>query len=175
MDKLSKYKSDKWTVMWIRRQLNDQIQSFVICGPKSSWRQISSGTSHGAKYWGQYCSTPSLMTSVMGQNAPSPSSQMIWKRGVVDAPDGCATFEGLWQENRAEMNLMKGEYWVPHSERNNSSQQHTLGARGWKAALPRKTWDSWWITICPEPAVHPCGNKKANSVLGCMRRNVASR
>lgn len=33
---------------------------------------------------------------------------------------------------------MKEEFRVPHMERNNSRQQHTLGARGWKGEFAKE-------------------------------------
>lgn len=52
-----------------------------------------------------------------------------------------ATVERRWQENRAEMNLTKGE----NREESFQAAAHTGGQR-LESSFARKTLDSWWIT-----------------------------
>ena len=47
IDKLTKYKLDKWTVRWTENWLNCQTQMVVIRSIKSSWRPASSVVSPG--------------------------------------------------------------------------------------------------------------------------------
>ncbi|GAB0186468.1 cyclin-dependent kinase 19 [Grus japonensis] len=43
IDKLTKYRLDKWKVRWIENWLNSWAQRIVISRAKSSWRQVTSG------------------------------------------------------------------------------------------------------------------------------------
>jgi len=43
IDKLTKYRLNKWKVRWIENCLNSWAQRLLIHGAQSSWRQVTSG------------------------------------------------------------------------------------------------------------------------------------
>jgi len=99
---------------------------------------------------------------------------------VVDTPEGCAAIQRVLDrlENRAERNLMKfnkGKCRVLHVGRNNPMHQYSLGADLLDSSSAERylgflVEDS--LTMSQQCAL---AAKKANGILGCIRRSVASR
>jgi len=79
IDKLTKYGLDKYAVSSFENWLNNQSQRVVVRSTKSSWRQVLVLYARG-QYWGQCGLTSLLVTWMMGQSAPSTSSQEIQNR-----------------------------------------------------------------------------------------------
>ncbi|GAB0182571.1 mitochondrial enolase superfamily member 1 [Grus japonensis] len=63
------------------------------------------------------------------------------------------------------MKFNNGKCWVLHLRRNDPRHQY----RCWEAALQRRTWELSMSQQCALMA------KKANGVLGCIQKSVASR
>jgi len=100
--------------------------------------------------------------------------------GVVDTPEGCAAIQQdldslkSWAE-RNLMNFNKGKSRVLHLGRNNPMHQYRLSWICWRAALRRGTWvvlGDDRLTMSQQCVLVA---KKANEILGCIKKSVASR
>jgi len=100
--------------------------------------------------------------------------------GVVDTPEGCATIQRdldrleSWAESNL-MRFMKNKCWVLHLGRNNPMHQYRLGVdllqiNSTERDLGVLVDDK--LTISQQCAL---AAKKANEILGCIRRSVVSR
>ncbi|KAK4829521.1 hypothetical protein QYF61_005160 [Mycteria americana] len=111
----------------------------------------------------------------MGQSVPSNDTK---PGGVDDTPKGCAVIQRDLDklEKWADGNLMefnKGKCKVLHLGRNNPMCQYMLTS--WKAALQKRTWGVLMDSKLAMSQQCALLAKKANGILGCIRRIVASR
>ncbi|GAB0206739.1 mitochondrial enolase superfamily member 1 [Grus japonensis] len=108
IDKLTKYRLDKWTVRWTENWLNCQAQMVVIRSIKSSWRPASSGVPPGLIL------RPILFNNFINdlddvtECTLSKFADDTELGGVVDRPDGCCAIQRDLDslEKWADRNLM---------------------------------------------------------------------
>jgi len=100
--------------------------------------------------------------------------------GVVDTPEGCAAIQrDLGRlESWAERNFLKfnrGNFRVPHLGRNNPMHQYRLGADLLQSSSVERDLGVLVddrLTMSQQCAL---AAKKANGILGCIKKSVASR
>lgn len=163
IDKLMKYRLDKWTVRLIENWLNIWTQRVVI------WAQTAAAGKSlvvylRGWYWAQYCSTPSLMTWRIGQS----SLQQVCKGHKTGSgcyiKGVCCHAEGPWTGWKMGM---RGVSWSLTRENAKSclwggiilGMSTHWRLNGWKTPLQRRIWGPGGQQIVHEPAMYLHGKK----------------
>jgi len=169
--KLRKCGLDEWSVRWIENCLNGRTQRVVISDAESSWRPVAGPVLFN------------LFISDLNEGTECTLSKFADDTklgGVAGTPEGCAAIqrdldrlESLVQRNLKKFN--KGKCRVLHLGRNNPMHQYRLGAdllgrRFVERYLGVQMGDKLTMSQQCAPAA-----KKANGILGCIKRSVASR
>jgi len=163
-------------VRWIENWLNGRTQRVIISGAESSWRPVSSGVPQGSVLG------PVLFNffiNDLDEELDCTLSKFAVDTklgGALDTPEGCVSIQRDMDrlESCAERNLMrfnKGKCRVLHLGRNNprlgvdllesSSAERDLGV-----VVDNELTMNYQCALAV---------KKANVILGCIRKSVASR
>jgi len=152
----------------------------VISGAESSWRPVSSVVPQGSVLGAVLFS---LLVSDLDEVTECTLSKFADDTklgGVADTPKGCAAIHRDLDrlESWVQRNLMKftkAKCRVLHLERNNPMQQYRLGAALLESSSAERDQGVLvdnMLTMSQQCALVA---KKANGILGCMKKSVANR
>ncbi|GAB0177316.1 mitochondrial enolase superfamily member 1 [Grus japonensis] len=96
---------------------------------------------------------------------------------MADMPEGCAASQRDLDrlEKQSGRNLVKGKCRVLHLGRNSPMHQYMLGAAQLESSFAEKDLGVLMDNTMNVSQQCALAAKKANGVLGCIRRSVASR
>jgi len=171
---------DRWTTHWVRNWLNGRTQRVAVNGSMSRWRPVMSGVPRRSVLG---LVLFHMFVGDMGSGTECTLSKFVDDTklcGVVDPLEGRDAIQGDLDrlERWACMNRMKSnkaKCRVLHVGRGNPKHKYRLGGE-WLESSPEekdlgvlvdnKLNMSWKSALATQ---------KANSILGCIKRSVASR
>ncbi|GAB0178392.1 mitochondrial enolase superfamily member 1 [Grus japonensis] len=180
ISKLRKCGLDEWTVRWVENWLNGRAQRVVISSTESSQRPVANSLPQGSVLGPILFNTFINELDKGTEHTLSKFADDTKLGGVANTPEGCAAIQQdldrleTWA-NRNQMTFSKGKCWVLHLGRNNPKHQYRLGVDLLASSTAEK--DLGVLVENKLSMSQQCALvvKKANGILGCIKKSVASR
>ncbi|KAK4832892.1 LOW QUALITY PROTEIN: hypothetical protein QYF61_026442 [Mycteria americana] len=165
LSKLERDGFDGWTVWWIRNWLDGRIPRVVVNGSMSRWRSVTSGVHQGSILG-------PVLFNIFINDIDSGSECSLNKfantklSGAVDTPEG---------QDAIQRDLDKLEKWAHYQYRLGDEGIESSPAEKDLGALVDEKLDEKLDKKLDMSQQCALTEQKANHILGCIKRSVASR